>query len=151
MQVTEVSFMRRKNLGNYEHAESAATVSLLEGDCSDTAISMAQTTVSKALTGPVAASPVLKKTAPSAVVPTTKPEKVVETVAKEVKEKKAPVKKAAKVEVTSEQVIAALRAYAEKHDSKDMAVQVLHDVSGVKSFKEVDNKLYGKLLKALAV
>lgn len=63
---------------------------------------------------------------------------------------KAPAKPKAEP-VTQKQVLEALRAYAEKKDDKEMAMQVLNDVSGAKKLADVDKKFYAKLVKALAV
>lgn len=142
--------MRRKNLGNYEHAESSATVALQEGENSEEAIAIAQKTVAVALNGPVVAPK--KEVEVEAVKEKEEAPKkeVAKKVAKKVT-KKAPAKKAAAPKVTQQEVLAALRAYAEAKDSKEMAAQVMHDVTGVKKLNEVEDKDYAKLVKALAV
>ena len=151
MQVVEVTFMRRRNLGNYEHAESSATVALTEGESSEEAIRVAQKTVAMALTPKVVATPV------EAPVKKVEAEIVVEEPEVKAAPKKATKKKVAKKATTKKpaptqnEVLAALRAYAEAKDSKEMAVQVLHDVTGTKKLAEVDSKDYAKLIKALAV
>ena len=148
MQVVQISFMRRKNLGNYEHAESSATVALQEGENSEEAIAIAQKTVAVALNGPVVAPK--KEVEVEVVKEEVAKKKVAKKVAKKVT-KKAPAKKAAAPKVTQQEVLAALRAYAEAKDSKEMAAQVMHDVTGAKKLNEVEDKDFAKLVKALAV
>jgi len=146
MQVSKVSYLQVRNMGNYEKKESMAEIALVEGDCANIAIAEAQRLVAIALG---------LKTEAKATVKTK--EVVKEVVVAEVVEaektkrtRKLAVKKEVVI-VTKEEVLNAMRSYAEAKDSKEMAVEVLHDVTGKKKLAEVDAKLYGKLVKALAV
>lgn len=139
--------MRRKKLRDYEHVESMAEVELVEGDCGDKAMAIASSLVDKAL-GTKAPTVAKVATTTNAKKPEVTVEPKVETPVKEVKEKKT---KAKTPKATKEEVLAALRAYAEAKDSKEMAMAVIEDVTGVKKLGDVEAKHYNKLVKALAV
>lgn len=137
--------MRRRNLGNYEHIESNVEIALVEGDCSDKALEMAKSVLSKALG--------LEKTSTKVAVKTSTNAKEEAITKEDPKEEKTTKKKAAvkKAVVTKEQVLIALRDYAKANNSKERAQSVLEDVTGADSLANVDKKHYAKLVKALAV
>lgn len=154
MNISEVSLMRRRNLGNYEHIESSVTIALVEGDDEKLALSKAKDFISEAI-GLTANKPSTKtaqtKTSTNAKPSTKKEEDPKKEEAKKPAAKKATTKKAPAAKVTKEDVTEALKAYAKAKKSKDMAVEVMHDVTGVRKLDEVDAKMYTKLVKALAV
>lgn len=150
MQVQSVRVMQRKNLGNYEHKEVDISVSLVEGEDADLALSLAQEVVNKGLGIASTVKKASVKTTTTAKT-ATKEEKPVET-KEEVKEapaKKAPAKKAPAKKHTKEECLEALREYATKKGSKEAAVALMEDVTGVSTLGEVAEKDYNKLYKAL--
>lgn len=153
MNISEIKLGRKKNLGNYEFIESSVTIALVEGDDENLALNRAKDFISTAL-GLTAAKP-STKTAQTKVSTNAKPETKAKPEAKPEEKKEATTKKPAattkKNTAKKEEVTAALQAYAKAKKSKDMAVEVMHDVTGVRKLDEVDAKMYAKLIKALAV
>lgn len=159
MMISEISVMKRKNLGNYEHKEAKITAVLAEGDCVDTARELVENLVNKVLEEGKTSTKVSAQ-----VKETVKEEVKKEEAPKEVKKEEASKQKApaakkkgkkaentTTIETTREDVLEALREYAKAKSSKEMAQAVLEDVTGVKTLNEVDSKLYSKLVKSLAV
>ena len=109
MQVSKVSYMKRRNLGNYEHTESMAEVALVDGDCADIAVQEAQRVVAIALGLKVATTTATVKT--KAPVKEVVVAEVVE--AEKPKRTRKPAVKKEVVIVTKEEVLNAMRSYAE--------------------------------------
>lgn len=158
MNLSEFKLMKRKNLGNYEHIEAQATISLVEGEKEEDAVAMANKVVDMGLGAKPASKTVQTKTSTNAKP--AKEEEVKEeekkpqtATTKKATTKKATTKKASttKKQPTQKEVLEALRKYAEKKESREMAVAVMKDVTGKESLKDVDKKDYTKLVKALAV
>lgn len=154
MKTTEISLMRRRNLGNYEHIESSVTIALDEGDKESLAVEKAKVILNKALgyTKEEEKKTVSAKT--EKPVEEKKEEEPKKSPAKKKApvKKKAPAKKAASVpKATKEDVLKALRSYAEAHQSKEMAQAVLKETTKAEKLADVDPKDYGKLVKALEV
>lgn len=150
MFISEIKYMKRKNLGNYEHKELAITISMVEEDNEAQALANGMSFVQQGLDG------VVKSAAAPAPVPDTKAHATAEVV--EEKPAKKPRKpRAAKKEVkadpkiyTVDDITAGLRAVAEKFKSKEKAIAVLEEF-GVKKLAELKEEQYGDVVKRLEV
>lgn len=168
MNTSEITLMRRKNLGNYEHIEAGITLALVEGDDEKVALTKAKDFLSEALgltaknntkTAQTKVSTNAKQSGETKT--STKGNTKTSSTTKSSTENKANTgksttaktskAKSTKAKATKDNVKNALRAYAQAKKSKDMAVEVMHDVTGVKALDEVEEKMYAKLIKALAV
>lgn len=158
MQVSEISVMRRRNLGNYEHKEVTVKIALEEGDSEKEALSKADSLVAESLeiktktVAQVKTSTNVKAKEEPKKNEETKSQSKVETAAKPSSAgKKKTKKKTTETKVSKNDVLVALRGYAKAKNSREMAQAVLEDVTGAKSLDEVDAKDYGKLVRALKV
>lgn len=162
MQVSNITVMKRRNLGNYEHKEVTVSVALSEGDSAEAAMNLADAMVVNALSDKVIliadiktstnAKPQVRKEVEAPVKEESKKE---ETTAEEPPKIPAAATKkkggAPAVKTTKEDVLNALRNFASAKKSKELAQSVLEDVTGAKDLASVDSKDYAKLIKALAV
>lgn len=163
--ITEVSFTKQKVVGKYEHEIASITMAVGEGDdgakdlmsirsIAYQVLNSAAPSVARVSTKTVSTKPTTEtKDEPAATTSAADKKKAAadKKKADAAAKKKADADKKAASAVKQEDVLKALRAYAQHHDSKDMAMQVIHDVTGVKTMKEVDKKDFAKLVKALAV
>lgn len=177
MFVSEVKYLQRRNLGNYEHKEIGVTIAMTEQDTKEDALVYAEQIVAEGLglKKPTAKAQVKRST--NAVEKEEEVSKGSEKEAGEEVEKSASKsgkgksksskaksggakgksksdKKddgAVQVAITKADVLKALRTYAAEKKSKEMAQAVLEDTCNVKSLADVAEKDYGKLVKALAV
>lgn len=154
MQVTTVTYMRRKTLAQYEHCEATVVVTLEEGDSREKAISLAVDSVNEAIgaksskvSGKVTTNAKPVKEEKKADQPVKEDKK--EAVTDKPKKEKKTTKKAK--DLSMDDVKAALRDYAKAKNSKEMAVEVMSNVTGTDKLASVDKKFYAKLVKALAV
>lgn len=95
MKINTISFMQRKNLGNYEHAEASISAQLDEGEDMAIAMIKLQKFIQDSLNGDL--NPVVPEVKGEAVVPEVK-EEVKEEVVEAPKKKKATKPKEKKVE-----------------------------------------------------
>lgn len=145
MFISELSIMRRKNLGNYEHKEVMVKLSLTEEDNAELARSKADAFI---------ASTLGETQAESTEVIQQKVEEVKENLSpKKEKKTKAPANKKEKpatAEVvktyTKDEVNASLIAVAKKFNSKEKALFLIEEVGGVKTLAELPETLYGALI-----
>ena len=103
MKINTISFMQRKNLGNYEHAEASISAQLDEGE--DTALAMLklQKFIQDSLNGDLTAKEDVK---PTPVVPEIKEEVKEEVVVETPKKKKASKTKEVQVEAPKSNLVA---------------------------------------------
>lgn len=147
MFANNVTIMKRKNLGNYEHKEVTISYTLSENEDENEALAKAEEFITNALNG---VKPLPVNTKQEDEVKEAK-EVVKKKVTKKKATKKAPAKKEPAKEYTEADVKQALRAYAEANQSKEMAVAQMKDVTGAEKLADVDAKDYAKLVKALEV
>ena len=155
MFVSEIKFMKRKNLGNYEHKEVALTVSLTEEDNAEAGMTYAEDFVNNALGSES------KITRVVGVKSAELPEKSVDEVAtKEVKAKSEEPKKSKstkgkekpaeepkkEVIISKEEVNKKLIEVAKKFSSKEKAISLIKEVGEVESLSDLKPELYSKLV-----
>jgi len=143
MFISELSIMRRKNLGNYEHKEVMVKLSLTEEDDANIARSKADAFIANALGETLAAQTEEIQKKVDEVQENLAPKKEKKTV-------KPANKKAKTAEVvktyTKDEVNASLILVAKKFNSKEKALSLITEVGGVATLAELPENLYGTLV-----
>ena len=148
MQITDVTFMRRKNLGNYEHEEISLTAKVDEGESPEKVLNLLDNTIRKQLGLPTVALEESVEEVKEAPKKKKVAKKVTKKKASTKKKEEAPKEEEAQVIPTFDELMVEMRAFCKAKGVN--AAKVMLKEYGVEKAAELNKENYIEVMERIA-